>query len=80
MKLKLLGSSIANASGNNIGTATLVRVHATSAATLTLKLASAGDTVGTVYVGAGETVFIEKNPTEEITCATSHSTAVAFSS
>ena len=78
MKLKLLGSSVANASGNNISNATLVRVHATSAATLTLKLASAGDTVGTVYIGAGETVFIEKNPTEEITCATSHSTPVAF--
>ncbi len=78
MKLKLLGSSIANASGNNIGNATLVRVHATSAATLTLRLVSGGDIVGTVFIGAGETVLIEKNPTEEITCATSHSTAVAF--
>ena len=80
MKLKLVGSSVADANRNNIGEATLVRVHATSAATLTLRLASAGSVVGTVFIAAGETVFIEKNPTEEITCATSHSTAVAFRS
>ena len=50
MKLELKGSNIDNASNNNIGKATLVRVHCTSAATLTIKEASAGATVGTVYI------------------------------
>ena len=80
MKLKLLGQNVDNASGNNINEATLVRVHCTSAATLTLRLASGGAVVGSVYIGANETVLIEKNPTEEITCATSKSTKVAYNS
>jgi len=78
MKLKLLGSNVDNASANNIGEATLVRVHCTAAATLTLRLAGGGAIVGSVYIGANETVLIEKNPTEEITCATSKSTKVAY--
>jgi len=80
MKLKLLGQSVDNASNNNIGEATLVRVHCTAAATLTLRLAGAGAIVGSVYIGQGETVLIEKNPTEEISCATSKSTKVAYNS
>jgi hypothetical protein len=80
MKLKLLGQNVDNASANNIGEATLVRVHCTAAATLTLRLASGGAIVGSVYIGANETVLIEKNPTEEITCATSKSTKVAYNS
>ena len=80
MKLKLLGTSIDNASGNNINEATLVRVHCTSAATLTLRTAGGVAVVGSVYVGANESVIIQKEPTEEITCATSKSTKVAYSS
>jgi len=80
MKLKLLGQSIDNASANNIGGATLVRIHCTSAATATLRLAGGGSIVGSVYIGQGETVIIQKEPTEELTCATSKSTKVAYSS
>ena len=78
MKIKILGSNIDNASNNNIGSATLVRVHCTSAATLTLKTASAAATIGTMHIPAGGTEFIVKDPTDEITCATSKSTAIAY--
>lgn len=80
MKLELKGSNIDNASGNNIGNATLVRVHCTSAATLTLREASAGDVVGTVFIPAGGTEYIIKKANQEITCATSKSTAIAYNS
>lgn len=80
MKLKLLGSNVDNASANNIDEATLVRVHCTAAATLTLRTASGAAVIGSVYIGANETVLIEKNPTDEITCATSKSTKVAYNS
>ena len=80
MKLKLLGTSISNASGDNINEATLVRVHATAPVTLTLRTAGGVSVVGSVYIGQNETVLIQKEPTEEITCATSHSTKVAYSS
>lgn len=80
MKLKLLGTTIANASADNINEATLVRVHCTSAATLTLRTAGGASVLGSVYIGANESVLIEKNPTEEITCATSQSTKVAYNS
>lgn len=80
MKLKLLGTSISNASANNIGEATLVRVHATAPVTLTLRTAGGVAVVGSVYLGQNETALIQKEPTEEITCGTSHSTKVAYSS
>ena len=80
MKLKLLGTSVADASANNISEATLVRVRCTSAATLTLRTAGGGSVVGSVYIGANETVILQKEPTEEITCATSFTTKVAYSS
>ena len=53
MKLELKGSNIDNASNNNIGKATLVRVHCTSKvfATLTIKEGiRMNATVGTVYI------------------------------
>ena len=78
MKLKLLGSNIDNASANNINEATVVRVHCTSAATLTLRTAGGSTVIGSVYIGANESVIIEKNPTDEITCATSKSTKIAY--
>jgi hypothetical protein len=80
MKLKLLGANIDNASANNIGEATLVRVHCTAAATATLRLAGGGAVVGSVFIGANESVIIQKEPTEELTCATSKTTKVAYSS
>ena len=77
MKLKILGTAIANPSDNNIGTATLVRVVTSAAVTLTLK-ASGGSTIGTVRISSGGMADVVKKATDTISCATSFATKVAY--
>ena len=77
MKMKLLGSLVANPTDNNIGTATLVHVVATSAVTLTQKNAS-GTTLGTIYIPAGGSIDLVKTATDTISCGTSNCTSIAY--
>ena len=72
------GTKVTNPSANDIGAASFVRVVATSGAqTITVK--EDGDTVtlGEVYLhSAGDSIIIEKAPTDEITVAAGIATAV----
>ena len=77
MKMKLLGSLVANPTDNNIGTATLVHVVATSAVTLTQKNAS-GTTLGTINIPAGSSIDLVKASTDTISCGTSNCTSIAY--
>lgn len=77
MKMKLLGSVVANPADNNIGTAALVHVVATSATTLTQKN-SGGTTLGTIYIPAGGDINLVKESTDTITCPTSNCTSIAY--
>tara|TARA_Y100001936_G_C16090385_1_gene685595 strand:- start:1468 stop:1707 length:240 start_codon:yes stop_codon:yes gene_type:complete len=77
MKMKLLGSVISNPTDNNIGTATLVHVVATSATTLTLK-AAGGSTLGTIYIPANGSIDLVKDATDTISAGTSNCTKIAY--
>jgi len=69
------GSSITDPSQNTIGGANFVRVHATANTTLTI---TDGDSsvLGSVYIGSGDTIIVEKHPKDKITCADSRASAV----
>ena len=69
------GSVIDNPSGNNIGRANFVRITATADVTGTV-LDADDNTLGQFYMENGNTVIIEKNPGDKITCATSKASAV----
>ena len=77
MKMKLLGSLVADPVDSTIGSATLVHVVAASAVTLTHKLA-AGSTVGTIRIPANSVIDLVKEPTDTISCATSFCTNIAY--
>ena len=77
MKMKLLGSLVANPTDNNIGTATLVHVVATSAVTLTQKNAS-GTTLGTINIPAGSSIDLVIASTDTSSCGTSNCTSIAY--
>jgi len=77
MKMKLLGSAVANPSDDNITTASLVHVVATSAVTLTHKNVG-GTTLGTIRIPAGGTIDLVKDSTDTISCATSFCTNIAY--
>ena len=71
------GNNIDNPSANTIGNANFVRVHATSATTLTVTDGQdVAVTLGTVYIASGDTVIIEKAPKDKITCSNSKVSAV----
>jgi hypothetical protein len=69
------GSVVDNPSGNNISRAQFVRVTATADVTGTV-LDADDNTLGQFYLENGDTVIIEKNPGDKITCATSKASAV----
>jgi|TARA_R110000796_G_scaffold21174_1_gene62448 hypothetical protein len=75
---KILGSFVNDPSANNIGLATTVRVVSTAAAvTGTVNLAD-NTLIGNFYLHtAGDEITIVKDPTDEITAATSHVHAVS---
>ena len=77
MKMKLLGSAVTNPSDSTIGSATLVRVVASSAVILEHKLAD--DTVvGTIRIPANGAIDLVKDSTDTISCATSFCTKIAY--
>jgi len=69
------GAVVSNPSDNNIGRANFVRITATSDVTGTI-VDSADAALGSFYLENGDTVIIEKNPGDKITCATSKASAV----
>ena len=71
------GNVVNNPSLNNIGRANFVRCTATGA-TQTIEVRSLDSQVlGQVYLhAAGDTVIIEKHPTDKITIANGHASAV----
>lgn len=69
------GSVVDNPSGNNISRAQFVRVTATADVTGTV-LDADDNTLGEFYLENGDTVIIEKNPGDKITCSTSKASAV----
>jgi len=69
------GSIVANPSADNISRANFVRITATADVTGTV-LDADDNTLGQFYLENGDTVIIEKNPGDKITCATSNASAV----
>ena len=69
------GSVVTNPSANTIGAAQFVRITASADVTCTI-LDTDDATLGTFYLENGDTVIIEKGPTDKVTCATSKASAV----
>ena len=69
------GSIVANPSAHNISRANFVRITATADVTGTV-LDADDNTLGQFYLENGDTVIIEKNPGDKITCATTNCSAV----
>ena len=77
-RIKILGNAVENPSASNINEATMVSITTSAAVTLTLKTAGGTTTKGTLRIAQGATVLLEKDPTDEITCATSFATKIAY--
>ena len=72
---KVKGDVVSNPSDNDFGRAHFVRITATSDVTGTI-VDSADAALGSFYLENGDTVIIEKNPGDKITCGTSKASAV----
>ena len=66
--VKLLGAVVAShaSNGMNVGSATMVKVLAGSASNLEVHSASKAALLGSVGMASGESIYIEKNPTDEL--------------
>ena len=69
------GAIVTNPSANNIGRANFVRITATADVTGTVVDSDDG-ALGSFYLENGDTVIIEKNPGDKISCGTSKASAV----
>ena len=69
------GAVVTNPSANNIGRAVFVRVTATADTTGTVVDKDDG-AIGTFYLENGDTVIIEKDPGDKLTCPDSKASAV----
>lgn len=69
------GAVVSNPSANNIGRANFVRITATADVTGTVVDSDDG-ALGSFYLENGDTVIIEKNPGDKISCGTSKASAV----
>ena len=70
------GDVVTNASDNDFGRAHFVRITATADTTGTLEESNGSTGIGQFYLENGDTVIIEKDPDEKITCPTSKASAV----
>ena len=71
------GEFINNPSDNNIGKAPFVHCVATGNTQSVIVKDSGGTTLGNVYLhAAGDSIVVEKNPTDTITIADGHASAV----
>jgi len=69
------GDVVTNASADNFSRANFVRITATSDTTGTVD-DSDDNQLGQFYLENGDTIIIEKNPGDKITCPTSKGSAV----
>jgi hypothetical protein len=77
MIIRVKGSAVAVTAANTVADATLVRIHATNAATITV--ANAGGTIGTFNMSQYQTEFLEKTDTDTIAATAAVScTPVAY--
>ena len=79
--VKLLGAVVAShaSNGMNVGLSTMVKVLAGTAANLEVHSASKAAVLGSVGMAAGESIYIEKNPTDEL-AASDNATSWKFTS
>ena len=70
------GNIVTNPSDNDFDRAVFVRITATADVTGILELANGSTKIGEFYLEDGDTVIIEKHPSEKITCGTSKAAAV----
>ena len=71
------GEFINNPSANNIGLAHFVHCVATAGAQTVIVKEAGGTTLGNIYLhAAGDSIIIEKAPTDTITIADGHASAV----
>jgi len=76
--IKVKGSVINNPDANNIGNAHFVHCVATAATQTGTVKNSGGTTLGQFYLHvAGDSIVIEKSPTDTITLADGHASACA---
>ena len=76
--IKVKGSVINNSSDNNIGGAHFAHCVATGGTQTGVVKNAAGDTLGQFYLhAAGDSIVIEKAPTDTITIADGHASACA---
>jgi hypothetical protein len=78
--LKLLGSATALGSADNVDSASLCFVvNTTTSAVEVTQATSGGSTIGTAYVPASGSIFIEKSASDTLVASASvHATSVAF--
>lgn len=69
------GAVVTNPSANNISRANFVRITATADVTGTVVDSDDG-ALGSFYLENGDTIIIEKNPGDKISCGTSKASAV----
>ena len=75
--IKVKGSVINNPNENAIGNAHFVHCVATGNTQSVIVKDSGGTTLGNVYLhAAGDSIVVEKNPTDTITIADGHASAV----
>ena len=80
MIIKPTANLIAVTTANAVANSNLVRIHASSATTITINT-STGDFVGTFLMPANSVEIVEKAPTDTITSsATANCTPVAYKS
>lgn len=77
--VKLLGSEVALSTASTVGSASVVRLFNNTAGAVVVTRASGGSTVGTVTLGVGEIIYLQKLPAETFAAASAiRAVAVAF--
>lgn len=80
MIIKPLGTLIAVTSANTVANSNLVRIHTTSATTVTVAN-STGSTLGSISIPANFVEILEKHATDTIACSVAaNCTPVAYKS
>ena len=78
MAYKLLGDITTNPTNDDIGTATLVYISATSATEAILEKADGSTLIGKIKMSSGQSINLTKDATDKITCPNSSCTPIAY--
>jgi hypothetical protein len=78
MAYKLLGDITTNPTNDDIGTATLVYISATSATEAILEKADGSTLIGRIKMASGQSINLTKDATDKITCPNSSCTPIAY--